>query len=59
MVFADGETWVVDFKTGADEGGEHDRQVMRYCKAISEMGFPKVGGWLIYLLPEIKVRRVC
>ncbi len=59
VVFAEDETWVVDFKTGADEGGEHDEQVRRYCAAVGAMGFPAVGGWLVYLLPEIHVRRVC
>ncbi len=58
VVLANGETWVVDFKTGRDLGAEHDRQVMRYCRAMSEMGFPAVSGWLIYLQPEVRVREV-
>ncbi len=58
VVLADGETWVVDFKTGRDLGSEHDRQVLRYCRAMAEMGYPKVSGWLIYLQPEVQVRQV-
>ena len=58
VVCTGSETWVVDFKTGQDLGEAHDRQVRRYCQAISEMGYPQVSGWLIYLLPDIRVRRV-
>ena len=58
VVFTPDETWVVDFKTGRDEGDVHDRQVRRYCQAISAMGYPQVSGWLIYLLPDIRVRQV-
>ena len=53
------ETWVIDFKTGQDLGELHDRQVRRYCDAIAGMGYPKVSGWLLYLLPDIRVRQVC
>ena len=58
VVLADGETWVVDFKTGADMGSIHDEQVIRYCRAMVEMGYPGVSGWLIYLQPEVRVREV-
>ena len=51
-------TWVIDFKTGQDLGEVHDRQVRRYCEALRGMGYPHVGGWLIYLLPDIRVRQV-
>ena len=51
-------TWVVDFKTGRDMGEEHDRQVRRYCAALTEMGYPHVSGWLIYVDDEVKVRYV-
>ena len=59
VVLAGDETWVVDFKTGQDLGEEHDRQVRRYCRAVETMGYPHVGGWLIYLVPDVRVRRVC
>ena len=58
VVVTDDATWVVDFKTGRDLGEEHDRQVRRYCHAVSEMGYPQVSGWLLYLLPEVRVRPV-
>ena len=58
VVITPDETWVVDFKTGRDQGEEHDRQVLRYCRAMVEMGYPQVSGWLVYLLPDIRVREV-
>lgn len=58
VIFTPTETWVVDFKTGQDLGELHDRQVRRYCAALEGMGYPQVGGWLIYLLPDIRVRQV-
>jgi hypothetical protein len=58
VVLTADETWVVDFKTGRDLGEEHDRQVRRYCRAMETMGYPRVSGWLIYLLPEVNVRQV-
>ena len=58
VVITPTETWVVDFKTGQDLGELHDRQVRGYCDAIAGMGYPNVSGWLLYLLPSIRVRRV-
>lgn len=58
VVLTENETWVVDFKTGRDLGEEHDRQVRRYCRAMTAMGYSQVSGWLIYLLPEVRVRQV-
>ncbi|MBQ8703540.1 MAG: UvrD-helicase domain-containing protein [Bacteroidales bacterium] len=58
VVLTPDETWVVDFKTGQDVGEEHDRQVRRYCRAMTVMGYPNVSGWLIYLKPDIRVRPV-
>ena len=48
IVFADGETWVVDFKTGA-EHESYKSQVREYCAAIAAMGYPSVKGYLMYL----------
>ncbi|MCR4811433.1 MAG: UvrD-helicase domain-containing protein [Bacteroidales bacterium] len=48
IVFADGETWVVDFKTGA-EHESYKSQVQGYCEAMEAMGYPKVKGYLMYL----------
>ena len=58
VVFAPDETWVVDFKTGADAGALYDEQVSKYCRAIASMGYPKVSGWLLFLLPQVSVRQV-
>lgn len=58
VVFTPDETWVVDFKTGLDLGEQHDRQVRMYCRAIADMGYPRVSGWLIYLTPDLRVRQV-
>ena len=48
VVFADGETWVVDFKTGTPMP-QHTVQVRSYCGAVSRMGYPNVAGYLIYI----------
>ena len=58
VVFTPDETWVVDFKTGADARGEYDRQLQHYCRAISDMGYSKVSGWLVFLRPSVHVRQV-
>ena len=58
VVFAPDETWVVDFKTGADLQDEYDDQLQRYCRAIKAMGYPKVSGWLVFLQPSVHVRQV-
>lgn len=51
VVFAEDETFVVDFKTGTPVP-QNIVQVRGYCKAIAAMGYPAVGGWLVYLHPE-------
>ena len=51
VVFAKGETWVVDFKTGV-ENDEHHEQVKNYCGALRSMGYEKVKGYLLYLREE-------
>ena len=51
VVFADGETWVVDFKTGTPVP-QNIAQERSYCRAVSDMGFGNVSGWLFYLHEE-------
>lgn len=58
VVFTPDETWVVDFKTGVDLGGEYDRQLQHYCRALTAMGYPAVSGWLVFLQPQIHIRQV-
>ena len=48
IVFAGGETWVVDFKTG-EAIGDHHKQVGKYCEALKAMGYEKVRGYLLYM----------
>lgn len=57
VVFTPDETWVVDFKTGTHLPG-YEKQVADYCRAMRNMGFPAVSGWLLYLEPEVALRRV-
>lgn len=54
VVFAHDEAWVIDFKTGTPLD-EHKGQVLSYCKALKSMGLTSVKGYLLYLLPEIRV----
>lgn len=54
VVFTPTETWVVDFKTGTPQP-DHRSQVLNYCKALNNMGYPAVSGYLLYLTPEITV----
>jgi len=58
VVFTPDETWVVDFKTGVDLGEKYDRQLQHYCRALTDMGYPAVSGWLVFLQPRISVRQV-
>lgn len=49
MVSPDGlEAVVVDYKTG-EKRREHENQVQHYMGMLSQMGYPKVAGWLLYL----------
>ena len=47
-------TWVVDFKTGTPMD-EHRSQVAEYCRAVADMGYPDVSGYIIYLQPEVSL----
>lgn len=52
VIFMDGETWVVDFKTGAYDKKLHqkyEKQVQGYVDAIAAMGYPNVRGKILYL----------
>ena len=51
VVFADGETWIVDFKTGKPTAA-NEEQVRAYCRAVAAMGYPAVSGYLLYLRPD-------
>ena len=48
IVFADGETWVVDFKTGNREE-KYINQVNGYKAALNDMGYTNVKGYLLYI----------
>lgn len=47
IVFLDGRTVVIDYKTGA-EHKEHRTQVENYCQLLRDMGYPNVSGELLY-----------
>lgn len=47
IVFLDGRTVVIDYKTGA-EHEEHRTQVENYCQLLRDMGYPNVSGELLY-----------
>jgi len=46
------ETIIIDYKFTAKEREEHKEQVQRYKKLFSEMGYPRVSGWLFYGFKE-------
>lgn len=58
IVITPSETWVVDFKTGKDQGESHTNQVKTYCRLLADMGYPQVAGWLLYFEPSIHLRPV-
>ena len=52
IVYTPTETWVVDFKSGAQHD-EHRTQVSRYCDAIAAITrSDNVKGYLLYLRPD-------
>ena len=58
IVITPDETWVVDFKTGKELESSHSAQVLRYCRALQAMGYPRVSGWLLYTEPTVHLRPV-
>ena len=48
IVFAEGETWVIDYKTGAPLI-DYVQQVSDYCQALTAMHYPNVKGYLLYI----------
>ena len=57
VVFMPDETWVVDFKTGHDNP-LYAAQMHRYCRALQQMNYPNVSGYLLFAHPSIEVKRV-
>lgn len=52
IVFAEGETWIIDFKTGAFNAKKHkeyEEQVAEYVALVSAMGYPAVSGKILYI----------
>lgn len=52
VVFDNGVTWVVDFKTGSfseEKHAKYEAQVAAYCDAISRMGYPDVRPAIVYV----------
>ncbi len=48
IVFRNGKTIVIDYKTGQIEPGKNISQVKGYMKLLKEMGYAGVEGWLLY-----------
>ncbi|MBW6490249.1 MAG: UvrD-helicase domain-containing protein [Lentimicrobium sp.] len=57
IVFNDDSTEVIDYKTGR-QNEHHITQVRHYSGLLTEMGYPKVSGWLIYLDEPVQVVEV-
>lgn len=51
VIFSKTQTKVIDFKTGKDHPG-HRQQVQQYASVLSQMGYPGVEAWLVYLQGE-------
>ena len=51
IVFAKGETWVVDYKTG-DHHKKYEEQVRGYMSVLEQMGYKNVKGFLLYIGDE-------
>ena len=52
IVFAENETFVVDFKTGSRDERIHKKylhQVSEYARALTDMGYPNVKPVIVYL----------
>ena len=52
IVFGDGITWVIDFKTGSYSDSRHEKyrlQVSEYAAALTAMGHPNVTPVIIYV----------
>ena len=45
------ETICIDYKTGTYRS-EHRQQVRRYMKLLQKMGYPKVSGYLWYIMEK-------
>ena len=56
IVMAADATYVVDYKTGASNPKYRD-QVGKYCRAVTEMGYPNVSGYLLYIGDNIRVEQ--
>ena len=48
IVFRNGKTIVIDYKTGQTEPEKNINQVKGYMKLMKEMGYTDVEGWLLY-----------
>ena len=48
IVFAKGETWIVDYKTGHEET-QYAEQINTYKSALAAMGYENIRGFLLYI----------
>lgn len=50
VVFGETQTQILEFKTGEAQA-EHREQLKEYIRALTELGYPKVEGTLVYIHP--------
>lgn len=49
VVYNQSETVVIDYKTGTTEPQKYFGQVRAYCNLLTQMGYPSIQGYLLYL----------
>ncbi|MBK6965740.1 MAG: UvrD-helicase domain-containing protein [Bacteroidales bacterium] len=57
IVFHDSYTDIIDYKSGKPMDS-HQGQVRHYASLLSEMGYPGIRAWLVYLEGEVEVVEV-
>jgi len=57
IVFHDSFTDIIDYKSGKPVDS-HKGQVRHYASLLSEMGYPGIRAWLVYLEGEVEVVEV-
>ena len=49
VMFSDSQTVIIDFKFGAKKSEEYHKQLTEYSNLLSEMGYPNVSSYLLYV----------
>jgi ATP-dependent exoDNAse (exonuclease V) beta subunit len=58
VMIKDGSVIVADYKFGESDNGKYERQVIKYCELLEEMGYNNVEGylWFVMLDKIVKVK---